>query len=384
MSDIYSVSSILSSVFVFIGGFFLIFFVSRGFSVSYARASFLYAWHTAFCFLYLWYVLENGGDAIGYFRRGAAGLSEAGVGTSSVDFFISVVSYVIPLSILGVSLVFNLIGCVGLLAFDAALKQATLNAGRTLRIISSFIVFLPSVSFWSSGIGKDAVSFMAVCLSVWAALDFSKRMPLFFFSVLCMFFVRPHMAGLLVLAASASYLLSNRLSLARRFVFGVLAVSAAAVMVPFALKYAGVGQEVGLGGISDYISSRQNENLGGGSSVDISSMNFPAKLISYIFRPAIFEVNSVFSLAAALDNTLLLCLVLWGGWACFKKHVRVAGDSVFMWLYSMAAWVILSLTTANLGIALRQKWMFVPVLIYLFISALSEVRRKRSLDVSRG
>lgn len=42
-----------------------------------------------------------------------------------------------------------------------------------------------------------------------------------------------------------------------------------------------------------------------------------------------------------------------------------------MWFYAVGTLIILSLTTANLGIAIRQKWMFVPMFIYLFISAIA-------------
>lgn len=42
-----------------------------------------------------------------------------------------------------------------------------------------------------------------------------------------------------------------------------------------------------------------------------------------------------------------------------------------MWWYALIAWVLLSMTTANLGIAMRQKWMFVPVLVFLLISIIA-------------
>jgi hypothetical protein len=35
------------------------------------------------------------------------------------------------------------------------------------------------------------------------------------------------------------------------------------------------------------------------------------------------------------------------------------------------------MTTANLGIAMRQKWMFTPILIFLLISMLAAAEKKR-------
>jgi hypothetical protein len=40
-----------------------------------------------------------------------------------------------------------------------------------------------------------------------------------------------------------------------------------------------------------------------------------------------------------------------------------------MWLYVLLTWVVLATTTANLGISMRQKWMFTPVLVFLLISS---------------
>jgi hypothetical protein len=38
--------------------------------------------------------------------------------------------------------------------------------------------------------------------------------------------------------------------------------------------------------------------------------------------------------------------------------------------------VLLSMTTANLGIAMRQKWMFTPILIFLLISIIAAAQEK--------
>lgn len=384
MSDIFSVSSILSSVFVFLVGFCLIVFVSRYLSVSFGRATFIYVWHTIFCVFYLWYVLENGGDAVGYFRRGTSEPDWAGVGTSGVDFFISVIFYIFPLSIFGVSLFFNLIGCVGLLAFDAALKQATLGGGRNLRIISTIIVLLPSVSFWSSGIGKDAISFMAVCLSIWAALNFPRRMVLFIFAVLCMLLVRPHMAGMLGLGLAVSFIFQRRVSLPQRVVLGGIALAAAIFLVPLGLNYAGISEGAGAEDVMHYIETRQGQNLKGGGGVDISGMSPPLQMFTYLFRPMLIEIRDLFSLAAALDNTILLFLFIAGGWSMLKKKPSaprlMAHNRVFLWVYSLGSWAILAMTTANLGIALRQKWMFAPMLIFLLISVIGRSRQPAKLD----
>ena len=78
--------------------------------------------------------------------------------------------------------------------------------------------------------------------------------------------------------------------------------------------------------------------------------------------------------------------------ACWRAHARAHGSAVFfyglkslrhstlerskanrqfMWFYFIGTLLVLSMTTPNLGIAVRQKWMFIPMFLYLFISAIA-------------
>ncbi len=109
-------------------------------------------------------------------------------------------------------------------------------------------------------------------------------------------------------------------------------------------------------------------------------MILPMKIFTYLFRPLIFEVNSIFSLAAAIDNLIILYLMISGGKILIKKNINVVGENrLFMWVYSILVLLILASTTANLGIALRQKWMFMPMLIFLFISAINLHKPSRAI-----
>ena len=126
-----------------------------------------------------------------------------------------------------------------------------------------------------------------------------------------------------------------------------------------------------------YIEGRQGHNLKGGGAVDISSMSPPVQMFTYLFRPTLIEARNLVSLAAALDNTILLFLFVAGGWAILKKPLPphlLTHNRMFLWIYSFCAWLILAMTTANLGIALRQKWMFAPMLIFLLISVIGRSR----------
>src|SRR5690606_24415998 len=126
---------------------------------------------------------------------GLKGGVEFSFGTAAVSYITIFFASILGLSFLGTFVAYSLFGYIGLMAFDASLRIATENKSRYIACVATLIVFLPSVSFWTSAIGKDALSFMSAGLILWAALKPARRTWLIVMSVLIMLLVRPHMAG---------------------------------------------------------------------------------------------------------------------------------------------------------------------------------------------
>ncbi|HEY9572124.1 MAG TPA: hypothetical protein VIR76_03300 [Pusillimonas sp.] len=365
-----------SAVLVNVLGLLLALKASRMLGVRKGRATLLYAWHSLFCLVYAIYAIQNGADALVYYLKAQQGEFMAPFGTGAVVNIATLFVTGLNLSFLGACLLFNIFGAIGLIAFDACLQAATANKARLLRRFATLIVLLPSISFWSSALGKDALAFMAAALTLYAALNISRRVVLLAVSIFIMALVRPHIAGIMVIALAGSLVLQRRLPLGQRVFLGGAALAATAAIVPFALTYAGLGEASGTDDILNYVEQRQSVNTQGSSSVDIASMSLPVQLFSYLFRPLPYEAGSIFGLAASMDNVILIFLALVSGIQIFKhRRKKLAGNRAFMWFYCLLTWVVLAITTANLGIAVRQKWMFAPILIYLFISMLGKSRQ---------
>lgn len=371
--------ALISAFLVFVVGFYLIDIVRNYFNLSRNKSILIYIWHTFFCLVYLAYAQKYGADALVYYKKAVAGRFDFSLGTAAVDGLTSLLVHGLGFGVLSCFLVFNIFGSIGLLAFDGALQQAVKNKSNNLKRLATVIVFLPSVSFWSSAIGKDAISFLAMGLALWAALQLNKRIALMVVAILLMLVVRPHMAGMIVIALAASIMFDSKTSLVKRFLLGCIALVGTAVMVPFALQYAGVSDPSSAEALMEYVETRQSYNMDGGGGVDIASMSLPMQLFTYMFRPLIFEAHSVTALAAALDNLVLLYLFIVGGYALVMKKARKFTENrKFMWVYAGLAWIVLAMTSANLGIAVRQKWMFAPVLIFLLISLIGKDRKQDS------
>lgn len=368
----------ISAILVFLVGALIALGLRRTFQCTPARALSLYIWHTIFAVVYAMYIIKNGGDAFGYYKNSLFGNIQFELGTRAVEILISFFTQGFGLSFLGVSFVFQIFGFIGLLAFDAALRDVTKNKPQRVRQLATVIVFLPSVSFWSAGLGKDSLSFMAMGLALWAAMNLSRRALVMLLALAVMLYVRPHMTAMMIMALAGSFVFQRRVSLVQRVFFGSAAFAAAVVMVPLALNFSQLGSDSSADEIMTYIEGRQGHNLEGGGGVDIASMSLPMKLFTYLFRPLPFEAHSVASLFASIDNMIMLFLFAMGIKALLKKQlpIHLAGHNrMFMWFYCFMAWGVLAMTTANLGIAVRQKWMFAPILFFLLISLIGKEKR---------
>lgn len=293
--------------------------------------------------------------------------------TEGIDYLTTLLVQGLGLSFLGCFLVFNIFGAIGLIVFDSILRQATKESTLRTKRLASLIIFLPSVSFWSSAIGKDSISFMATCLALWAAISFKRHTILFAFSVLVMVFVRPHIGGIMMVAfaLALAFIFDKHASIFQRLSIGGIAIIATGIAIPFALQYVGLDNVRNTDDIQTYIEGRQGYNMEGGGGVDIRSMSLPMQMFTYLFRPLPFEANSVFALAASIDNIILLYLFIIGSRALLKKaKPSLQANRAFLWIYAFMTLIILSMTTANLGIAMRQKWMFAPMFIFLLISVI--------------
>lgn len=354
---------------LFSAGFTIVLAQKRVFAVPVKRATTLYLWHSFFCLFYFWYSLNNIADSTQYYLVSLDYEAGFWFGTAGMYFIVSILSQGLNFSYGNAFLVFNIFGYIGLLAFASALQTVTVNSRRNIRTLSVLFLYLPGLSFWSSAIGKDALTFMAAGLVTWAALDIGRRMPAIVLVTGLFLLSRPHMAGILLISFCFALLVSSNFGILKKLALLAITIPLSIVGVQFGLSYAGLGDASSFSDINDYFEARQGYNLGGGSSVDIAGMSIPMRLFTYMFRPLLFDANGLLGLVVSVENLTLLMLFIT---ALFRKKRTPSdlGSFAFMFylIFAMTSWFVLANTTANLGIAIRQKTMFVPMLVVLFFS----------------
>ena len=367
---------VVSLVGVFVLGLALTSKLGKWFGLPVKYGILIYLWHTSFCVLYIFYSMSNPADSLVYFVRSLTWNQFPTIGTNFVIAFTSLFTQDLGFSYGGTFFIYNIIGTAGLIAFSASLRETLRGTSRRVRWAVTILPFLPSFSFWSTAIGKDSLAFFGIGLVCWTTASPFKRYPAMVIGVLALFAVRPHMAGILLICLSFAFLLAKEGSLWSKLLLNAVALPFSASVIVVALGYLGLGEDISVDQLTTYMEQRQSYNLEGGSSIDIAQASVPARIFTYLFRPLFFETYGMFGFVVSIENLILLgafvafCLNLIWRRSCLSRFQRV-----FCFLYIATSWLVLANVTANLGIAIRQKTMFTPMLLLLMLSYLPYARR---------
>lgn len=371
---------VISAIMVFFVGLVVAMMQRRVFRVPVSYAVGLYLWHTVFCAYYFYYSLSNVADAQTYYLYSLNIGAPFALGTVSIYYLVAIFSDLMGMSYLGVFLVFNIFGYVGMVALASVMRSLLRDSSQLIRTVGTAALLLPSLSFWSSAPGKDSLAFMAVGLMCWAAPRLQHRYPAALIATAVFLAVRPHMAAILIASLAATVIFADNVLPRVKAVLIALAAPAAVAAVIFGAQYVGFREQGNLSGLASYVETRQGYNLEGGSSVDIASMNVPFRMFTYLFRPLFFDTNSILGIVVSVENLILLLLsVIAISRMSVQRSLLSMFESRFYLLYIIVSWALLANTTANLGIAIRQKWMFLPMLLLIIVSYLGRSKPRNSV-----
>lgn len=323
------------------------------------------------------------GDAVRYFQTGneiayqlaqlnfsvlAPPVGERLWGTPFVDRVSGVILYFLGPSMRGEFLLFSALSFAGLLllvrAFDAQGRQVT------SRGYMAWLCLWPSLWFWPSSIGKEALLLLATGMVVYGYAGPRGRFRMVWLLLglgFCLL-VRPHLATVFAVSLAASYWLS----LGRRWTFGTLvqaAVSAILAVVIFSQALTQLGlADADLEGVQEYIQYRASLTTVGGSTIETARgqglLAVPMAFVNILMRPFPWEAHNAFALVSALEiavfwwlvwrrrRALGLALRTWRS----NRLLRFALPTIFLYV------LMIGLTFGNLGIISRQRTLIFPFL----------------------
>lgn len=366
-------------IFVFIilifGIIFLYNFKSEISENNFKVLKYLFLYHLLFGFYFSFFI--EAGDAVNYWKEAKAldydsflNSIKNGQGTA----FMNAVNYypanVLNLSYLSGTLLFTFIGFIGLTYFYINAIKLVPNNPQFLGInLFPLLFFLPNLHFWSCSIGKDTLMFTCIAFVMHGLLKPLKRLPLLILALTLTFFIRPHITLFLLLAFGIAYFSGKDISFLKRILFFIVLIGFAIIILPIVLKFTKI-EEASLSSFDKFsvskatVLSRATTN----SALNISSYPFPLKIFTFLFRPFLFDVNSIPSLLSAIENFILLILSISifrnKPISSFKNAPFVIQGVVYFLIIGTLAF---SQSLGNLGIIVRMKNMFLPgFIIFIF------------------
>ncbi|MBM4362309.1 MAG: hypothetical protein FJ104_06485, partial [Deltaproteobacteria bacterium] len=316
----------------------------------------------------------GGGDAVGYFgwgKRYAAliwdldfrflttplGRVEHWWGTEFVRIVSGFVVALTGPSMRAAFLGFSLFSFTGMVLIARA---ASIAAPRVARGYTQLLFFFPTLWFWPSSIGKEAVILLALGLFVRGFVGDGERPAwgTFASGLALAACVRPHVAALLAGSAALAELLRRSRGSARgKWTAWLGASTGAAVAVYVGLTGLGLG-DADLEDIEEEIRLRAGQTETGGSQIERAAglAALPMAFVNVLMRPFPGEGGAL-GLFSALE--------IWALWVLVVSRRRGVAAGLRGWresrIFALAAPAAVSLTLlygigfANMGIIVRQR-----------------------------
>lgn len=354
----------------------------------------------SFVRFYVSFSLYGSGDALQYdllgadianaFHRGDLTLTQllsVSQGTPFVTDLTGIVYAVIGPSRLGGYLVFSWLGFWGLFMFHRAALVGLPEGDQ--RRYALLVAFLPSLVFWPSSIGKEALMMLSLGACALGAARLLERRrgawPTLVAGLGLAYLVRPHV-GVVVLGALVVAVAFRRRPgrtpvfgpVGRIVTVGILVVSMAFVLsraVDRLLPYQ--SDSSGIAAVGEVLDRAETGTDEGGSEIDRPSpgnpLEYPNAAFTVLFRPTLLEAEEASTTIAALETTFLVALFI-ASW----RRLRRIGTVMFRRPYVLFCLGYTAIFTfawsafANLGALARQRvqvWPFLLVLLAIPVTA---------------
>lgn len=362
--------------------------IALSFSLRSPAPGVLFVYHLSAAFLSWLYSSNNPADSMDYYSTALSSSLRPEVGTALIAWVTATLREALQASYLDLFMVFHLTGYLGVVILYQLLRvilsstELSSTQSSTRRNLVWLFALLPGLHVWTSAIGKDAPVFLGVLCFMWGVFSSRGRVPLLLVGLTICGVIRPHIAALLAGSATLALVLSRNVRPVWRITLILALAGGLWGAMPFLLSFVQL-ESVDAVSVRSYVEERQGMNLEGGSSEEIANYSFPFQWFTFLFRPIFVDASGLLALVASLENLVyLVALVLH---APSIVRLLFAGEHSFFVRFNFVYWAIgssiLGMTTANLGLALRQKMMVVPAMLLLIAAAHAQrVRSHEALD----
>ncbi len=310
-------------------------------------------------------------------------------GTGFLKMITGILYSVAGSSKLGAFTVFSWLGFIGLLLCWRAFKRAV-PSGDAKRY-GLLVMFLPSLLYWSSALGKDAWALMGLGICAYGVARVMTRKPFSGLLILsvgltAVTFVRPHVAltvgsGLVLAALLYKPQKKSPLNPIIRVLTFAILLGMMILLVSQTEKFLGVetlNQET----VNSQLSAAEGRTVEAGSAYSPVRVNTPIDLpyatITVLFRPFPWETHNGQTVVTSVEGLFLIVLSI-RGW----RRIRAIPGALRREPYTayclgiMLTFVYAFSSFSNFGILARQRCQVIP--FFLVLICLEPYRRKDSV-----
>jgi hypothetical protein len=336
-----------------------------------------------------YFAITQGAESIFYFEN--ASTSYQGFGSFFAFFILGYVrAYLIGDSFLAA---FILSGAIGLIAsvylfltYMVLLEKITVKLtvhqtccyhfdSKQIFYPALLLLCWPSYFFWSAGIVKDNFAFLGINIILY---HFAKNrwglssLMLTGTASLLGFMVRPYLFVIFI-SAYFIYMVTNS---NMKFAYKISLLSALAmlsmILSPFLQQYSSMVHLTGSIAELGEFAVRQQQYMAIGSSIPVPTHNpylvfffIPYLMSANLLLPLMIGARNAIGFISSIENLYLLYWIIW-----FIRHnslwrqlTKQYGTIKFYLIYFLVGMSCLSLMSTNLGLAMREKMMYVPALL---------------------
>ena len=377
---LHNLNDYLWFILITLTGFYLINIIIKKLNINFFLGNLINLYHLSYNFFVVLYSEKFASDTNSIYVMAKGGPSsileykfQIVKGSEFLGLFLAPLVRHLELSMLNLSLIFTFISSTMLLLFYDLVLKININ-NKLNKLIAIFIIFLPSLNFFTSGITKECITVTIFIYIFWTIANdtFFKKQITIIFLLIFLILLRPYMGSILFLYLSYSLFISKKSIFSKKnlvyfkYPFFILMGTFA---VYFFLTNMDFKILLSLDNINQFILNRQQLTMVG-YSYNIIETNLIFRIFIYIFGSFFIQTSSFFELFLIVENLImfiLFCLIILS-LLNNKIYLPKFNFEFYMFLlFSITMIVLLSNITANFGIIARNKYNFILVLwIFLF------------------
>jgi hypothetical protein len=302
-------------------------------------------------------------------------------GTVWVRWFTGIVYYVFGSNILNGFLIFSLLALIGTYFWYRAAVEAVPFLNKRLCFLLLF--FAPSIAFWPSSIGKEAL--MQLGLGT-VALGSAKLLKQHVFQGILfalpgawlLYNVRPHLLAFATFAAGVAYVAGRvrrgRGAAESPSLFRPVGMVIVALLAFFALSQAAsfLGmKDFSLNSIEDELTQQTGRTNQGGSQVatgkvSLTPLSVPQGMVKVLLQPFPWEVETRLQLLASLECAAMAVFIVRRFRSLTRSLTRARSTPflIYCWTFVLLYAITFS-AIANYGLLTRQRSLALPAFFVL-------------------